>query len=186
MKEKEEEDMMDLLIKMNQRLSETKQALEKALQEKQGDLASQRSQTAPIATTAPPTAITTVPPTTPASTTGTSVIDTPATTTTTVPDTSMSMGKMMKEIKELELQRAELKEAKEKLAKLEVSYDKSKIIVATKAREVKALKNKVKSLKKILLFINIYQKSKQFYGLRLASPSLINGDQYRLSMSKLN
>jgi len=31
-KEKEEEDMMELLIKMNQRLSETEQALEKALQ----------------------------------------------------------------------------------------------------------------------------------------------------------
>src|SRR5690606_21464115 len=30
-KEKEEEDMMELLIKMNQRLSETEQALEKAL-----------------------------------------------------------------------------------------------------------------------------------------------------------
>jgi len=34
------------------------------------------------------------------------------------------MEKMMGEIKALELQMAELKEAKEKLAKLEVSYDK--------------------------------------------------------------
>lgn len=33
-KEKEEEDMMDLLIKMNERLAETEKALEKALQEK--------------------------------------------------------------------------------------------------------------------------------------------------------
>ena len=57
---------------------------------------------------------------------------------------------MMKEIKALELQMAELKEAKEKLAKLEVNFDKSKIIVAEKKREVKALENKVKSLKKDL------------------------------------
>ena len=39
-----------------------------------------------------------------------------------------------------------MKEAKEKLAKLEVSYDKSKITVAEKNREIKALENKVKSL----------------------------------------
>jgi len=56
----------------------------------------------------------------------------------------------MLEIKELELQMAELKEAKEKLAKLEVSYDKSKIIVAEETREVKTLENKVKSLEKDL------------------------------------
>lgn len=36
MQEKAEEDMMDLLMKMNQRLNETEQELEKALQEKQG------------------------------------------------------------------------------------------------------------------------------------------------------
>jgi len=41
---------------------------------------------------------------------------------------------------------SELKETKEKLAKLEVSYDKSKITVAEETREVKALENKVKTL----------------------------------------
>lgn len=45
---------------------------------------------------------------------------------------------------------SELKETKEKLAKLEVSYDKSKITVAEKTREVKTLENKVKSLEKDL------------------------------------
>lgn len=43
-----------------------------------------------------------------------------------------------------------LKEAKEKLSKLEVSYDKSKITVAKETREVKALENKVKYLEKDL------------------------------------
>ena len=138
--------MMELLIKMNQRLSETEQALEKALQEKQVELASQPAQTAPIAATAPPTATTSVPPTAPASTIGTSATDTSA--TAAVPDTSMSMEKMMEEIKALELQMVDLKEAKGKLAKLEVNYDKSKMTVAKRTREVKALESKVKSLEK--------------------------------------
>jgi len=49
------------------------------------------------------------------------------------------MQNMMKEIKSLELQIEELKEAKEKLAKIEEKYDKSKQDIAEKAREVKAL-----------------------------------------------
>jgi len=43
---KSQEDEMDLLIKMNERLAETEKALEEALQGKQGELASQPSQTA--------------------------------------------------------------------------------------------------------------------------------------------
>jgi len=57
---------------MNQRLSETEQELEKALQEKQGVSTSQPSQIAPTVTTTPPTVTTTVHPTDPTSTTGTS------------------------------------------------------------------------------------------------------------------
>ena len=38
--QKPEEDMMDLLMRLNERLSETEQALEKVLQEKQGESAS--------------------------------------------------------------------------------------------------------------------------------------------------
>lgn len=57
---------------------------------------------------------------------------------------------MMKEIKSLELQMEELKEAKEKLAKIEVSYDKSKVVVAEKTREVKTLVKGIKELEKDL------------------------------------
>jgi len=129
--QKAEDDMMGLLTRRNERLTETEQALEKAMKEKQGLSTSQPPETTPTTTTI-------VPPTVP--TTSTLVTDTSAVATTTVPDTSMSMEKMMKEIKELEFQMAELKEAKEKLAKFEVSYDKSKITVAEKTREVKAWK----------------------------------------------
>lgn len=57
---------------------------------------------------------------------------------------------MMTAVKELEIQMTKLKEAKEKLAKLEVSYDKSKMTVAEKTREIKALDSKIKSLEKEL------------------------------------
>ena len=56
----------------------------------------------------------------------------------------------MNEIKALELQMTEMKETKEKLAKIEASYDKSKMTVAEKTREVKALENKIKALEKDL------------------------------------
>ena len=56
------------------------------------------------------------------------------------------MEEMMTVVKELEIQMTEVKEAKEKLAKLEVSYDKCKMKVAEKTREIKAMDNKIKSL----------------------------------------
>jgi len=134
----EEEDVVNLLMRMNERLLQTEKSLEVALQQKQGELASQPPEIAPVSTTAPPTAIAALPPTDSETTTSTS---TSATTTTAVataaPDTSLSMEAMMKEIKALELQMEELKEAKDKLAKIEVSYDKSKITVAEKLEKLR-------------------------------------------------
>ena len=49
-------------------------------------------------------------------------------------------------MEELRLQVSKLKQVKEKLAKVEKNYDKSKINVAEKIREVKALENKVRTL----------------------------------------
>ena len=57
----------------------------------------------------------------------------------------------MKAVKELENQVTEINIAKEKLAKLEASYDKSKMTVAEKQREIKALEAKVKTLEKELM-----------------------------------
>jgi len=62
----------------------------------------------------------------------------------------MSMEEMMKVVKELEIQTAKVKEAKENLAKLEASYGKSKMTVAEKQREIKALDSRVKALEKEL------------------------------------
>jgi len=55
--------MMDLLMRLNERLSEIEQALEKALQEKQGELTSQPPEVSLTVTTAPSTLIIAVPPT---------------------------------------------------------------------------------------------------------------------------
>ena len=64
--------------------------------------------------------------------------------------TGMSTEELIKAMEELRLQVSELKQVKEKLAKVEKNYDKSKINVAEKIREVKALENKVRTLEKDL------------------------------------
>jgi len=150
--QKEEEDVVTLLMKMHKRLIETENALEASLQGRQGELASQPVQTTHILTAAPPTATTKVPPIDPTSIAGTSS-SAPVSATTTAAaeqEASLSMEEMMKQIKALEVQMAELKEAKETLAKIEVRYDKSKMDVAKKTREVKALEKRIKALEKEL------------------------------------
>lgn len=96
--EKAEEDVMDLLMRMNQRLIQTEQELKKSLQTKQGESTSQPPQTAPIIVSTPPTDTAVIPPTKPPSTTGTVTTDVTAA-TTTEPETSMKMEEMMKAVK---------------------------------------------------------------------------------------
>jgi len=136
-------------MRLNERLSETEQVLEKALQDKQRELTSQPPEVTPTVTTAPPTVIIAVPSTIPTSTaeiiTGTS-----ATATAPGSSTTMTIEQLIKTMEELKLQVSELKQVKEKLAKVEQSYDKSKMNVAEKTREVKALEKKVRALEKDL------------------------------------
>jgi len=135
--------MMDLAMRLNERLSETEQALEKALQEKQEESTSQQPEVAPTITTAPPIIIAAVPP---------NVLASAACTTTIAPDnsTGMTTEKLIKAMGDLKIQVSELKQVKEKLAKVEQNYDKSKMTVVEKTREVKALENKVRALEKDL------------------------------------
>ena len=58
----------------------------------------------------------------------------------------MDMQKLKNEIQALEAQMAELNETRDKLAKVNDIYDKSKQAVAEKGREVKALKDRIKEL----------------------------------------
>lgn len=147
--ENEKEDTIDLLMSMNQRIIQMEQELERALQGKQVESTSQPPQTNPIVVTVPPTQAAAIPPIIPASTTTTTTTYV-TTATTRAPESTMSMEEMMKVVKELEGQVTEVKEAKEKFTKLEASYDKSKMTVAEKQREIKALDNKIKALEKDL------------------------------------
>ena len=116
LQEKEVEDTMDLLMRMNQRIIQMEEELERIVQGKQGESTSQPPQTVPTDVPVSPTQAAAIPPVIPTTTT------TAATTTTS--ESSMSMEEMMKSVKELEIQTTEVKEAKENLAKLEASYDK--------------------------------------------------------------
>jgi len=53
-KQKSEEELMDLLLKLNERLNDTKQALEKALKDKQGESTSQPPNVILVVSTAVP------------------------------------------------------------------------------------------------------------------------------------
>ena len=110
-KQKSEEEMMDLPLKLNERLNYTERALEKALKDRQGELTSQPVQTAITIETAPPTVTTIAPPSDPTliAGTSTSVAVSATTTAATKQEASLSMEEMMKEIKALEVQMAELK-----------------------------------------------------------------------------
>jgi len=158
--EKQADQAMELLLAMNQRIVEMEAELEKAMQEKQGETASQPPQTSTNLQAAPPAQITAAPATTPAPTTATSA--TGATVgATTAAESSLSMEEMMKAVKELEGQVSEINVTKEKLAKLEASYDKSKMTVAEKQREVKALEAKIKTLQKELMLGNTLAEIKR-------------------------
>jgi len=148
--EKQGEDMMDLMMRMNQRIIHMEQELEKVVQDKQGESTPQPPVIAPIVPTVFPTLEATIPPIIPPSTTDTSTTDASAASATTTPKSSMSMEEMMKAVKEIEIQMTKLKEAKEKLAKLEASYDKSKMTVAEKTIEINTLDNKIKASEKEL------------------------------------
>jgi len=83
--QKSQEDAMELLMKMNERLEKKEKALEEALQGKQGELASQPSQTTPIVTVTLSIVTTAVPPTVLAS-----IAPSTSTTTATGNNTTMT------------------------------------------------------------------------------------------------
>ena len=93
------------------------------------------------------------------------------------------MEEMMKAVKELEVQVTEVKEAKEKLAKLEASYDKSKMTVAEKQREIKALDNKIKALEKELILDKTLAEIKKILWAKINQPITTNGGRFRPYMN---
>jgi len=102
--QKSEEDMMDLLLKLNERLNDIEQELEKSLKEKQGESTSQPLELIPTrtSTTVPSTLGTAVAPNVPAATaeaiTGTSTIG-----TATGSSTNMNTEELTKAMEEMRL-----------------------------------------------------------------------------------
>jgi len=133
--QKSEEDMMELLMKLNERLTDTEQALDTTLKEKQGESTSQPPEVILVVTTAPSIVVATLPPTVPAATIEITIgTSTTATTTTLGSSTTMTTEELIKVMEELKLQVSELKLVKEQLPKLEKIYEKSKMTVAEKTR----------------------------------------------------
>lgn len=83
--EKHGEDMMDLMMRMNQRIIHMEQELEKSVQDKQGESASQPPVVASTVPTILPTKATTIPPIIPPSIVDTTTIDALVVSATTTP-----------------------------------------------------------------------------------------------------
>ena len=83
----------------------------------------------------------------------------------------------MKAVKELKAQVTEINDAKDRLAKLETSYDKSKMTVEEKQREIKALEAKVKTLEKELLLGKTLPEIKKIIWVKIGQSIQ---DQWRL------
>lgn len=150
--QKLDEDMMDLLIKLNERLTDIEQALEKSLKEKQGEQTSQPPEVIPIVTTIVPSTIgSALAPNVPAITTQV-IIGKSSTRAAPSSSTNMSIEELIKAMEELKLQVSQLKLVKDQLAKAERNYDISKINVVEKTKEIKALESKVKTLEQELTF----------------------------------
>ena len=144
--------MMDLLLKLNERLNDTEQALEKSLKRKQGESTSQPLDVIPIVSIAVPSTLrTTLAPNIPVAKTEV-VTGTATARTGQSSSANLSTKELIKSMEDMKLQVSKLKQVKERFAKMERNYDLSKINVVEKTREIKALENKVKTLEKYITF----------------------------------
>jgi len=78
----------------------------------------------------------------------------------------MGTEDLTRAMEDFKLQVSELKQVKEKLANVEQNYDKFKMTVAEKTREVKALENKVRALEKDL---SLHKPLVEIRGILLAN-----------------
>ena len=115
---------MELLLKMNEQLTETKKELEQALKDKHPSVPVSTTEVI-TGTTSQPTGQTTEP--------------------SQVNTSNLSTEELIKSMNDLKLQVTELQHTKLQLINLERKYDLSKMTVADKTREVKKLENLIKA-----------------------------------------
>ena len=117
-----EEELMDLVLKLNKQLKETEKELEKSLQSKQGEPTTIPQTVIPIISTAVPSTITTslapnIPP----------AIALPVTTTTSTSEATVTSTKqtddLIKSMEEMKIQAIVIEKLKEKVTSLEYNYD---------------------------------------------------------------
>lgn len=115
--------MMDLLLKLNERLNDTEQALEKSLKDKQGESTSHPLDVTPIAsTTVPSTLGIALAPNIVAATTKV-ITGTTTTRTSQGSSANLSTEELIKAMEDMRLQVSELKQVKEQLVKMERDYN---------------------------------------------------------------
>jgi len=126
-KQNSEEELMDLLLKLNEQLTATEKELENALKDKQANIL---VSTAGVVT-------------------GTATTGQPAELSQSN-TANLNTDELTKSMEDMKLQTIELHKTKEQLATLEHKYDLSKMSVADKTREVNKLEKTVKALEKDL------------------------------------
>ena len=127
LKKNSKEEMMELLLKMNEQLSETEKELEQAWKEKHSIIQTSTTD----------------------ATTGTMVVD-QQTDSSQENTSSLSSDELAKQMESLKLRVTELQTTKLQLTNLEQKYDTSKKTVADHTREIKRLEKLVKALAKDL------------------------------------
>ena len=119
---KSEEELMDLLFKLNEQFKETEQELEKSLKSRQSESSSQPQKVIPmVSTVVQSTLATTLAPNVPLATAET------ITGTTQAETSGQSTEELINSMEEMKLQVSELQKVKEKFVTSEQKYDVSKI-----------------------------------------------------------
>jgi len=146
---KNEEELMDLVLKLNEQLKDTEQELQKPLQSRQSESNSQPQNVVRVVSIAvPSTLVTSLAPNFPLATVETIEV----TGTSQVGTSSQITEELIKSIEEMKLQFFELQKVKEKFITLEQKYDVSKFNFAEEVRKNKSLSQQVKTLEKDLTF----------------------------------
>ena len=148
---KNEEELMDLVLKLNEQLKETEQELDKTLQNRQTELTTQPQNVMLVVSTAVPSTLTTaLAPNVPMAIAAT--IEAIGTGTSQAGTSNQSTEELIKSMEEMKLQVTELQKVKEKFITLEQKYDVSKFNFSEEMRKIKGLTQQIKTLEKDLTF----------------------------------
>jgi len=144
--QKEQEELMDLVLKLNGQLKEIEKELDNLIQSKQGELATTPKTMIPtVSMTVPSTLATSLAPTTPPTTALPITVDSTSASTSTE-----KIAKLVKAMEEMTIQATELKTLKEKVSSLEIDYKLEQIQQKEEERKSQRMGERIKFLEKDL------------------------------------